>query len=147
MENRAGKPFQENDIVLRRELEMAGIEVTDMASFRGGKECFFEHQEVKTNIAGECCGWVFKRLWYYWAAEGPGLNYSDAVALWETSQKENLHIRVNGDCTDPHPFKETKGLGVNTYHIDTLEGLKLFASTLKAVTERAKLEYQTENKG
>lgn len=101
MENRAGQSVDGNDILLRKELEDAGIEVVVHDEVGGG--------EVQTHITGKLPGkngdWVFSRLWYYWSARKepdstPGLPLPIASKLHEQWGKD---VRVAGHCGCPPP--------------------------------------------
>ena len=74
--------------------------------------------EVHYNFIGKLEEWTFKRAWYYYIAsclEGLGLPYNMAVELHERKYPvSDSHyttlgqvIRVDGDCTCPHPSTRT----------------------------------------
>jgi hypothetical protein len=48
------------------------------------------------------------------------------------------HVRVGGDGTGPSPRAHYKGLACGYYHVDTFEGLKALADTIKLVVEGPK---------
>lgn len=142
MKDLRGKPFRENDAEIEKELTAAGIRFMDMNGFNSAldaePEAFSEVDGVKTNIVNaNLLYWQFYRARTYWIAKGPGLIFSDAVALWEASQKGGHCILALGDKKDPHPMLDCKDWGIHTYHITSLTGLVLFADTLKAAKERA----------
>lgn len=120
-----------DDLAIAGELAQAGIPLME-----GIKESFRKFlggsPEVRTISVGELHGWVFHRHWSYWVAKGPGIPYEDAVALHE----KQLAVRIEGHCADPHPREYTHGLGAGSYHIDTSEGLRALADTIKAVVAR-----------
>lgn len=98
-------------------------------------------------VPGGCL--YFSRAWYYWVVRGK-VPLSKAREIYETGK--DLSIRVAGHCANPHPdgwaqpqpkmlefiFSEAPGVlteerkadgsfrYIETYHIDTLEGLKHF---------------------
>lgn len=114
--------------ICESELTAAGIEFTRIRGLFSG--------EVPNDSIGHLpCGWGFQRAWYYWVCKGPGLPIEDAEKLHE---KFGTVVRVAGDCTSPHPREYYKGFGVGAYHVDSPEGLKALADTLKAVVERNK---------
>ena len=91
--------------------------------------------EVPSHICGRLCGWTFTRAWYYWRATGPALPFKYAAPLHELIGKE---VRVGGHagCPSPEKWYGKTGpipniIGVPSYHIDTQEGLTIFAATLK----------------
>ena len=89
--------------------------------------------EVPTHFTGKLCGWTFRRAWYYWVANGPPLPFKYATPLHELIGTE---VRVAGDCGCPsleERYGKTipKAIGVPSYHIDTQDGLAIFAATLR----------------
>lgn len=135
--NRAGDHADTDDI-LRAELKAAGIPtlqedagkppeyLVDMLREMSG--------EVKTSVRGVLHGWQFERAWYYWTAKGPGIEVEAAEALHATHGKV---VRVAGHCGCPSPREWYKGLAVGSYHIDTPEGLKALADTIKGLVEKS----------
>lgn len=119
MKNYAG--VADVDDALAAELEAAGIEVHRFAFLKNGK------REVNTEVVGSLHGWQFKRSWYYWCAEGPGLPPSYANPLHAVFGSE---VRVAGHCGCPSPVEWYKGFGVGDYHVDTATGLKALADAL-----------------
>jgi len=126
VKNYAGHP--DPDDFLRAELEEAGITVHSFNFLKNGK------REVDSRIMGEVHGWSFKRAWYYWVAEGPGLPPRYANTLHETHGKA---VRVEGHCGCPSPLEYRKGFAVGMYHVDTQEGLKALADMLKRCAAEA----------
>lgn len=116
------------DDVLAAELEAAGITVHRIRALKDGK------REVDTEVMGSVdpSGWGFRRAWYYWLAEGPGLPPADA---WELYRAHGRDVRVVGYCDCPDPGY-LKGFGVGLYHVDTPAGLKALADTIKRVLHR-----------
>lgn len=95
----------------RAELEAAKIPVYKMDRSK---------MEVSAFVVGRLNGWQFERHWYYWSAR------SKTPLPFELAKDlPNDTIRVNGDCTCPMP----KG-PVDSYHVDTVEGLALLAETI-----------------
>lgn len=125
MKNYAGKEGPELDAALTAELEAAGITVRKLPFTD-------ERREVKTPIIGTLHGWVFRRAWYYWVAEGPGIPHKEATELHELCGHV---VRVAGDCSCPTPAYVYKGLGVGLYHVDSEAGLKALADTIRKVVE------------
>ena len=58
----------EVDAACLAELKLAGIGVES-----GPHEWLREKREVPFGYIGVCCRWSFRRAWYYWVAEGPGV--------------------------------------------------------------------------
>lgn len=119
--NRAGG-HPDNDEVLARELQAAGIEAVVLP--------VSTRSEVKTHVVGRLADqWSFTRAWYYWVAEGPGL----PVELAEQLHAQHGHVvRVDGFAGGICPRERYKGRGVGHYHVDTVEGLKALADAIQA---------------
>lgn len=132
--NCAGQPDIDDD--LAAELEAAGIPVQRMPEILRGKG------EVKSIICGWLHTWAFKRAWYYWTAEGPGLPPQYADALHVLFGKE---VRVGGHCGCPSPLEWYKGFAVGSYHIDTPRGLRALADALNACANDAILRAKSKN--
>lgn len=128
MKNQAGPRSPEKDAELVAELEAAGITPVKMS-------LDISRSDVQTGVFGHVeNSWAFYRFWYYWSAEGPGIPVEAAEAL------HNAHgqaVRVDGHCGCPHPREHFKGLGVGRYHVDTAEGLKALADTIKSVMAKS----------
>ena len=118
------------DDLLKKELSDAGIDVHEHEFLRD------RGREVKTSIEGCLCNmWIFDRAWYYWVAKGPGIPPKYSNSLYETHGEV---VRVNGHCGCLSPTDQFKGFAVGCYHVDTAEGLKALADTIKQVVEDAK---------
>jgi len=126
------------DDLLKKELIDAGIkpETWDFLKDKG---------EVNSSIRGTLCpapdmprcGWVFERRWYYWVAEGLGIPPEYAEKLHKTHGQV---VRVEGHCGCPSPLEYNKGFAVGLYHVDTPEGLKALADTIKQVAKDSDLK-------
>ena len=118
------------DVIARAELITAGIDAT-------GCEMLRHKREVPTKYIGEIAGtgWGFTRAWYYWVAEGPGVPPEYARKLHASHGKE---CRVMGHCGAPDPIAYCKGFGVGLYHVDSPEGLKALADTIKTIRDQAR---------
>lgn len=143
--NKAGD-HADTDANLRAELKAAGIQT--MQEQAGLPEdafaCLRETSgEVKTSVIGTLHGWIFKRAWYYWVAEGPGIDFERAMNLWTTHGTE---VRASGDCACRSPAVWYKGLACGMYHVDTQEGLKALADTIKAQVAYAESIYSNHMK-
>ena len=90
--------------------------------------------EVKTSVKGLLHGWVFERAWYYWRATGPGIELEAAMALHATHGNV---VRVDGHCGCPSPLERYEGLACGSYHVDTPEGLKALADTIRSLVVKA----------
>jgi len=127
MKNYAGR--NDVDEELRAELTEAGIEVYVLPeSMRGTMS-----SEIGTIICGSLHGWTFKRAWYYWVCKGPGIEIEAAEKLHAEFGKE---VRVDGNCGCPSPREWFKGLACGSYHVDTQQGLKALADTIKQLVEK-----------
>lgn len=130
--NKAGN-HADTDAILQAELAAAGIDwprfepdVAEVMREMSG--------EVKTSVYGHLHGWTFKRAWYYWTAEGPGIDVDTAEALHATHGQV---VRVAGHCGCPSPREWFKGLACGSYHVDSPEGLKALADTIKALVAKS----------
>lgn len=135
--NKAGD-HPDTDDVLNAELLAAGIS-SIWDNYDGNPESLKTHfrkdsGEVKTSSIGVLHGWTFKRAWYYWTAKGPGIPLEQAEALHKT---HGTVVRVNGDAGCQSPREAFKGLACGSYHIDTPEGLKALADTIKSIVDAA----------
>ena len=129
--NKAGD-HADTDKILRAELRVAGIQTLQEAEGKPDDYMadFLRRSsgEVKTSVIGTLHGWTFKRAWYYWACEGPGIEANAADDLQERYGKV---VRANGDCGCRGPRFWFKGLACGSYHVDSPEGLKALADTIK----------------
>ncbi len=114
------------DDLLVEELTSAGITVNKMP------EIARNYGEMETIILGDLCGWSFRREWIYWVADGPGIALEPATKLHEAHGTE---VRVNGHCGCPSPLEQFNGFAVGKYHVDTVEGLKALADTIRLVAK------------
>lgn len=114
------------DALLTQELVLAGIEPCPMP------ESFREKQggECHTCVIGSLHGWTFKRAWYYWMAEGPGIPIQYAMPLHEA---HGTSVRVEGHCGCPSPLEYCKGFPVTSYHIDNQDGLNALAEVIRRI--------------
>lgn len=128
----------DTDQVLTAELEAAGIEVYSSELLRRNSG------EVKTSIRGILHGWIFQRSWYYWVAEGPGIDTETAEALHAAHGNT---VRVDGHGLSPAPGEVYQGLACGHYHVDDATGLKALADTIKGLVhkyQRRKLVLMSE---
>jgi hypothetical protein len=128
MKNYAG--CGDKDTEIAAELEAAGIEVQRLPeSFRDN------HPEMRTIVFGTIGPWSFKRAWYYWVAKGPGIPPVEADKLQESHGSE---VRADGDCACRGPRFWSQGFAAGVYHVDTEEGLKALADTIRSIFESRK---------
>lgn len=126
--NYAGK--HDVDELIAKELEAAQIEVIHMPQYYRER-----HPEMRTVIIGGLYGWTFKRQWYYWDAEGPGIEF---LAAEELHQQFGSEVRVDGHCMCPSPGEWFNGLACGHYHVDTQRGLNALADTIRFLVGRVK---------
>lgn len=135
--NKAGD-HADTDSLLREELKAAGIPTLQEAEGKGPDYLadFLRRQsgEVKTSVVGCLHGWTFTRAWYYWMATGPGIDVDTAEALHASHGRV---VRVDGHCGCPSPREWFKGLACGNYHVDTPEGLKALADTIKGLVAKS----------
>ena len=124
--NMAGRP--DIDDALIAELRAAGIGPVSMNLFK-------QDHEVSTTVRGYLTCWSFQRAWYYWIAKGSGIPLEYAIPLHERYGKA---VRVEGHCDCPHPLEYLGGFAVGMYHVDTPQGLKALADTLRQIRREAK---------
>lgn len=132
--NLAGKLGTTADACCVAELNAAGIKVEKYP------ECMRSRDEVKTVVVGTLHGWMFRRAWYYWVAEGPGLPLDFAIKL---HRKHGKDVRVDGHCGCPTPFY-CGGTAVNLYHVDTPDGLVALAQEIEQVVQVNRERYGEE---
>lgn len=120
--NLAGVDEEKADEQCAAELGAAGIEVVRLP--------FESKGEVKTNVLGDLSPWGFRRAWYYWVAEGPGIPPDIAEELHAEHGKA---VRVDGHCMCPSPTEWFKGFGVSMYHVDTQDGLNALAEVIRRI--------------
>ena len=111
----------------REELESTGIDVEEYPGYQSG--------EVPSKVYGILHHWAFRRAWYYWIAEGPGIPPDDAEKL---HQRYGQVVRVEGHCGCPSPSEWRKGFAIGLYHVDSLEGLRALADLIKLIVDRNK---------
>ena len=117
------------DDLLAAELATADIEVQRVPEVMREK-CGGEPQSI---VIGELFGWRFRRAWYYWVAEGPGIPVEFATPLHEAQGKS---VRVEGDCSCPSPMEHSKGRPIFSYHVDNQDGLNALALTIVEATAK-----------
>lgn len=124
MENYAGRSDKDKEIGY--ELKIADIKIHELPEF-----CRDKNGEVKTIIIGTLSGWSFKRYWYYWVCNGPGIPPMYAERLNKTHGDV---VRIDGCGYSDAQFAEhCKGFAVGSYHVDTQEGLIALANTIRQV--------------
>jgi hypothetical protein len=129
MINLAGKEDCDNHI--RVELTKAFIPIVEV-------EKDLRHYEVPFTLIGKLGDFTFKRLWYYWVVKGK----VPMAAAKEMYANPNgvKDVRVAGHCGCPPPEewarndkyeKDPVNGFVDSYHIDTQEGLNMFVQVLR----------------
>ena len=89
--------------------------------------------EVKTSVIGVLHGWEFERAWLYWIAKGLGIEIEAAQRLQDSHGRV---VRASGDCACRGPLFWYKGLACGSYHVDSAEGLKALADTIKELVAK-----------
>ncbi len=129
MKNLAENP--EADKYTKLELTAAGIPIVRSKQPQRG--------EVPTCLSGILTKdgqqvFTFYRAWYYWTIRG---DVPLAVAQEIYSNPIGLQdVRADGDCAcrPPETWATKNGVGeliVDLYHIDSVEGLKLFVDVIR----------------
>jgi hypothetical protein len=116
MRNLAGD--RECDTVIAGELALTGIELVH------GKRSDYE---VAASITGKLGKFVFTRAWSYWIVGGK-VPLGVANKLYRLNKEK---IRSGGDCACRSPETWAREGFIDTYHIDSQEGLNLFVKTIK----------------
>lgn len=136
--NKAGDHADTDDI-LRAELKAAGIPTVQEDAGKGpvylADMLRRSSGEVKTSVVGVLHGWTFKRAWCYWMCEGPGI---EIVAAERLQEKYGTVVRAAGDCGCRGPRFWFNGLACGSYHVDSQEGLKALADTIKSLVSESK---------
>ena len=149
MRNLAG--VEDCDIHIRKELEKAGIMPLTLRELGrsevpytvfgclGAKplsdeeQRYFDRMGTTPEFARTMGSFVFVRAWYYWCVSG----FVPLVVAEEMYEERKEDVRSGGDCAcrPPATWKTRhKFCGmdvVNSYHIDTQEGLNYFVQTMK----------------
>jgi len=127
MQNLAGN--KECDKFILEELELAGIKPVHLS--------FASRDEVPASVIGELDGWEFRRAWYYWVAK----SHSGTLLLFKYAdplhEKHGKDVRVSGYCGGIAPrewYKFPFCIGVDSYHVDSVIGLKALADAIKQQT-------------
>lgn len=117
------------DIYIAQELTEAGIPIIQLDYKSTGSR-----EEVPFTKAGKLFDLTFIRDWSYWRVHGP-VSQKIAIELYNDPIGKKV-IRCDGYAGGVNPdnseaYKPCVDGFINTYHIDSEEGLVLFASTIK----------------
>lgn len=122
MRNLAGFSLRHTDAYIEDELTEACIPIESRR--------VPDHPEIKTTLYGRTEQYVFERVWSYWIVHGP----VPIETAWEmyNDPRGEISVRVAGHCGCPEPVDpwirhREAGDVVDEYHIDTQDGLNLFA--------------------
>ena len=88
--------------------------------------------EVPTTVeSAHAYGWRFTRAWYYWQAHAETYTRRVPLSVAETFLATwGREVRAGGHCACPSP-REYPGCDVESYHIDTQDGLNAFVELLR----------------
>lgn len=130
MRNLAGSTTAHVDAYAEDELKEAGIHI-----FRGKPS----RGEVPASVIGEQGRFRFERAWYYWVAHGP-VSIELARKMYD-DPRGRYDVRVAGHCGCPEPVKPWTEIVegdecVTEYHIDSQDGLNLFAEIVLGTRPR-----------
>ena len=126
MKNLAGN--KECDQTITEELTAAAIPTKEVEQTRS---------EVPYTVVGDLSPWELNRAWYYWMAsapEGQGLPEEIAETM-NTTFSDVVRVAGFSGGTGVKEWLSAKGT-IDTYHIDTQEGLNAFAAVVKTVREK-----------
>ena len=116
-----------SDAECTAELTAVGIEAVYLP-----ESCRPKH-EVQTIVMGQLGQWGFRRAWYYWVAEGPGIPHDEAEQLHAA---HGTTVRVDGHACAPSPREWFKGrFAVGMYHVDSRPGLRALADLVRLLME------------
>ena len=140
-----GKKWDPKDVeevteVCKDELAAAGIELYSetCVSAEGLENLILRLAgEVPSKVWGRIGPWTFRRAWYYWIAEGPGIPVEPAMKLFETHGED---ARASGDAACRSPLFWYQGFACNVYHVDNASGLKALAETIRSIWQERKPE-------
>lgn len=91
-------------------------------------------------VSAKAFGWTFRRAWYYWvcSAETHGYGLPEAAAK-QLNEEHRLDVRVDGYASGQEVHGE-----VDSYHVDTPDGLKALVEVLKQNYEIKEALYRKE---
>lgn len=115
MKNLSGN--KDCDIEIRKELEIARIEIVEVPR---------APSEVPSALAGSVGGWKLRRMWCCWSAEpmnGIGMPFCVAEELIKRFGYVIHIIGYEGGCAI-------------RFHIDTQEGLNVFAAIVAVLAQK-----------
>ena len=99
----------------------SGIHIPGMVGSDDIEERPFYH------LSATALGWTFSRAWYYWRADTVGgIPLKEAKAF---NEKWGRQVRADGHAGG----KDALVHFVNSYHVDTLEGLKTLAALIRVI--------------
>jgi hypothetical protein len=115
------------DIDIALELQAAGVRFERLD---------YALSEVPYHLVGKLGKWTFIRSWYYWKAtapDGEGVPDDNAKAF---NNHWRGQVRVAGFAggTDVHNWLSSSGT-IDSYHIDTQEGLNAFADLVRKLAK------------
>lgn len=116
-----------SDAYVKLELDLAGIPAEEGERYGEPGTCF----------KGKLGEYTFKRAWYYWMVSGPVP--LDKAKIMYADEEGKKSVRVAGHCGCPPPEDWAHKGFVNSYHIDTWQGLKLFVDTVMKKAEKRKI--------
>lgn len=93
---------------------------------------------VPSSMIGKLNGWIFRRSYKHWSAQGR-MPVDEAIRLYDMTEimEATLKgaIRAGGVYPPVHPTeacsRDAQGVYVHYYQIDTQEALTLFAETIR----------------
>ena len=149
--NMAG--IEDCDKYIEKELLEAGIQITSahenwikkevyyrlvinehIGDYEHHRYIYFNKNEVPYHIKGTLGSFIFERAWYYYRVHGfVPIRIAKQIYNNPIGKRD---IRAYGHCGCIKP----KGKEVDSYHIDSQEGLNLFVKFIKKIIEEKKNE-------
>jgi len=118
-----------SDAYVKLELDLAGIPAEKSEKYGEPGTCF----------KGRLGEYTFERAWRYWMVSGPVP--LDKAKIMYADEEGKSSVRVAGHCGCPPPEEWAHDGFVDSYHIDTWQGLKLFVDTVMKKSKTRKNEW------
>jgi hypothetical protein len=98
---------------------------------RGAMDGVPKVKQWRARVEGKVGAWTIARRWYYWSASGGLIPWHEAMALNDHWYDQVRIDGYGGGLRHPEAFYGRAKQGVESYHIDTQEGLDAFVHLIK----------------